>query len=166
MPEVSNSQKKFICQQDHGSTVEKNTGQASISEKDENEPDYVLYWMVFGVLCAYIGAFLAIIFDVITGQNFIPTLKNHLPDFFLATLAVSANLVYLVLVSKGKISERKRSQYGTFALIFGGFSLIVYIVCYQVFKIIPWHWSWILIAVSCVIAGICAYLGFRIESNR
>lgn len=103
-------------------------------------------WLIFGVCISLFAIAAAAIFDLSLGVGFEKIRDSRFPDFVLATLAISASVINIIIdLNIAEIDTNKKFNYAIFPSITVAFSLAYYSFLYGISEqITALKWDWVL----------------------
>ena len=141
------------------SGTDKMTSQSSLSNDKKGPlfPFKTKMWLIFGVGISLIAIVAAALFDLSFGVGLEEIRDSRFPDFILATLAISASVINIVIDLNAEIDINKKVNYVIFPSITAAFSLAYYSFLYGIGeKIGALKWGWVLpISVIALLINIC-----------
>ena len=114
-------------------------------EKTSLIPFKTKMWLIFGVGISLFAIVAAAIFDLSLGAGFEKIRDSRYPDFILATLAISASVINIIIDLNAEIDINKKINCAIFPSITATFSLAYYSFLYGISeKITSLKWDWVL----------------------
>ncbi len=134
-------------------------------EKTSLIPFKTKMWLIFGVGISLLAIVAAAIFDWSFGAGFEKIRDSRYPDFILATLAISASVINIIIDLNAEIDINKKINYAIFPSITATFSLAYYSFLYGISeKITSLKWDWVL-PISFIVLLINIYIGIILSKK-